>query len=128
MIWAMAHIGWRVKMWIVFSVKEENCLIMRWLLRFLSFLFHYFINEVRKTRKKPLNLQSQRMQTTRQILRLMSSPRRLWPASLSWSWTLLQVADLQLAFLHNNTIKYRILSSYERKFFWINNVAYEKNE
>ena len=28
-----------------------------------------------------------------------------------------KVADLQLAFLHNNTIKYRILSSYERKFF-----------
>ena len=33
-----------------FSVKEENCLIMRWLLRFLSFLFHYFINKVRKSR------------------------------------------------------------------------------
>ena len=32
---------------------------MRWLLRFLSFLFQYFINKVRKTRKKLLNLQSQ---------------------------------------------------------------------
>ena len=36
-----------------------NLLLMRLLLRFLSFLFHYFINEVRKTRKKLLNLQSQ---------------------------------------------------------------------
>ena len=45
-----------------FSVKEENCLIMRWLLLFLSFLFHYFINEVRKTRQKLLNLQSQKCQ------------------------------------------------------------------
>ena len=34
-----------------FSVKEENCLIMRLLLRFLSFLFHYFINEVGKLEK-----------------------------------------------------------------------------
>lgn len=34
-----------------------NLLLMRLLLRFLSFLFHYFINEVRKTRKKLLNLQ-----------------------------------------------------------------------
>ena len=31
-----------------------NLLLMRLLLRFLSFLFHYFINEVRKTRKKTI--------------------------------------------------------------------------
>ena len=28
-----------------------NLLLMRFLLRFLSFLFHYFINEVRKLEK-----------------------------------------------------------------------------
>ena len=39
-----------------------NLLLMRLLLRFLLFLFHYFINEVRKTRKKLLNLQSQKCQ------------------------------------------------------------------
>lgn len=42
-----------------FNSMEDygNLLLMRLLLRFLSFLFHYFINEVRKTRKKLLNLQ-----------------------------------------------------------------------
>ena len=47
-----------------FNSMEDygNLLLMRLLLRFLSFLFHYFINEVRKTRKKLLNLQSQECQ------------------------------------------------------------------
>ena len=47
-----------------FNSMEDygNLLLMRLLLRFLSFLFHYFINEVRKTRKKLLNLQSQKCQ------------------------------------------------------------------
>ena len=47
-----------------FNSMEDygNLLLMRLLLRFLSFLFHHFINEVRKTRKKLLNLQSQKCQ------------------------------------------------------------------
>ena len=43
-----------------FNSMEDygNLLLMRLLLRFLSFLFHYFINGVRKVRKILLNLQS----------------------------------------------------------------------
>ena len=47
-----------------FNSMEDcgNLLLMRLLLRFLSFLFHYFINEVGKLEKKLLNLQSQKCQ------------------------------------------------------------------
>lgn len=61
-----------------FNSMEDygNLLLMRLLLRFLSFLFHYFINEVGKL-EKTIKFAIAKMPTTRQILRLMSSPRRL---------------------------------------------------
>ena len=91
------------------------------------FSFSVLVEEERRLRSSLLWLAFIFLTTKVRSLHL-SSPRRLWPASLSWSWTLLQVADLQLAFSHNNTIKCRILSYYERKFSWINNYAHEKNE
>ena len=48
----------------------------------------------------------------------LSSPRRLWPASLSWSWTLLQVVDSQLAFLHNKMQNFELLKTYLAVSLW----------
>ena len=49
------HFQWYGRLWK--PVVNEAVIVF-----FLSFLFHYFINEVRKIRKKLLNLQSQECQ------------------------------------------------------------------